>query len=57
MKIWILYFTILNIFNLKVQIKVYASGVNPVDAKIRSGGVGGKPKLPYTPGKYFCSQN
>ncbi len=35
----------------KVQIRVCAAGVNPVDTYIRSGVYANAPKLPYTPGK------
>lgn len=35
---------------LQIQIKVYATGVNPVDTYIRAGTHSRQPKLPYTPG-------
>lgn len=34
----------------KIQIRVHAAGVNPVDTYIRSGTHSRQPKLPYTPG-------
>jgi hypothetical protein len=40
---------------LKVQIKVLAAGVNPVDTYIRAGTAGRPPKLPYTPGSLNAS--
>ena len=40
----------LNTFVFKIQIKVCATGVNPVDTYIRSGTHSRQPKLPYTPG-------
>jgi NADPH:quinone reductase len=36
--------------NGQVVIKIYAAGVNPVEAYIRSGSYARKPALPYTPG-------
>ena len=35
-----------------VQVRVMASGVNPVDAYIRSGNYSRLPPLPYTPGAW-----
>ena len=35
---------------MKIQLKVYAAGVNPVDTYIRAGTHSRVPKLPYTPG-------
>jgi D-arabinose 1-dehydrogenase-like Zn-dependent alcohol dehydrogenase len=35
---------------LKIQIRVHAAGVNPVDTYIRSGTHSRRPQLPYVPG-------
>src|SRR5277367_5778631 len=35
----------------QVLVRLEAAGVNPVDTYMRSGNYGGKPVLPYTPGK------
>lgn len=40
----------MKVFFLKIQIRVHAAGVNPVDTYIRSGTHSRQPKLPYTPG-------
>lgn len=34
----------------EMLVRVYAAGVNPVDWKLRAGGMGGMVELPYTPG-------
>ena len=34
----------------QVVVRVYAAGVNPVEAYIRTGTYASKPNLPYTPG-------
>lgn len=41
---------ILEFVLFKIQIRVHAAGVNPVDTYIRSGTHSRQPKLPYTPG-------
>ena len=35
---------------IKIQIRVHAVGVNPIDTYIRTGTHNRKPNLPYTPG-------
>ena len=44
------FYSKIQFLNIKVLVKLFAAGVNPVDTYIRTGTYARKPTLPYTPG-------